>query len=138
MSFTFTQLKQLKEVMNDDFDNVRECLAGDFMNDDYRMIHEEVLHDVMRDELKWEPYLLGSFNTHFLANLETLDLDYDFIKQLQEKEAFEAIGELIIRTPGALEELVEDFISEDGPGPYFAPYDGNFHEVGDYFVFRIN
>ncbi len=137
MEFTFTQMKQLKEIADGNFDAVRDAIC-DGWDSDIRIIHRDEIDEAMKEELESDPYTLGCFNASFLADIETLNLDREFIEKLQESEAFEAIGELIIRTPGALEEIVEDYARLDGYGHHFSHYDGDEHEVGNYYAFRIN
>ena len=146
MKLTFTQLKELKEIANDDFADVRAVIEelqdgnddSTYTGETIRIIHKDVIKEVMTEELGNDTYILGCFNAYFIGNLATLNLETDFIEDLQKAEAFEAIGELIVRTPGALEELVDDYIYSDGYGHHFAHYDHNEHEVGEFLVFKIN
>ena len=121
--------------------NLRELLEkyhnedNDFEAGGYRFIHKEDIDQIMQDELSNDEYILGCFNASFLAGV--LGIDQDVIEAMQKAEAYEAVGKLILSLD-KLEELQADYVSADGYGHHFSGYDGNEHEIGDYYAFRIN
>ena len=64
------------------------------------------------------------------------------IEKIQEADAFEGLGEIVLSIPGKLKEFQAKFRQADGYGPHFAHYDGEEHECtangNDYHIFRIN
>ena len=104
-------------------------------NGEFRFIREDGIDKVQQSELGDDLYILGCFTPNFLAEL--LGIDEDVIQSMQDSEAFEALGKLIIRL-GKLEQLQEDYASVDGYGHHFAHYDHEEHEIGSYLVFRTN
>jgi len=112
------------------------------VHSEYRFIHTDKIDEIQRDELANDEYILGCFNACFLAGLGNMPLDYDTIKTMQESEAFEAIGKIIVNDPDLLRELQEGYASADGYGDHFAQYDHEKHEIvinGElYHVFRTN
>ena len=131
-----------------DSDNFAEIIkfvssgSPDFEVADHRFISEDEIDETMKDELSGDSYMLGCFSASFLAGLSKMPLGYDTIKRLQEAEAFEAIGEIIMSIDGLLEELQGDCVSCDGYGHHFGHYDGEEHSINiagkDYYIFKIN
>lgn len=111
-------------------------MYGDEETDSYRVIHEDRIDEIQREELANDEYLLGCFNPHFIANVT--GIDYDAIKAMQEAEAFEAIGKLILSRDEWLGELQRDYVRADGYGHHFAHCDHQERMVGPYYVFRTN
>lgn len=105
----------------------------DFEAGGYRFIHKDAIDKIMEDELSGDTYMLGCFTDWFLADL--LDMPLRFIEKLQEAEAYDAIGELIL-AKGLMPELVESYVSSDGYGHHFNSYDGSEYEFGNYYMFR--
>ncbi|MGI9288794.1 MAG: hypothetical protein ACR2P1_25630, partial [Pseudomonadales bacterium] len=98
----YSDIKHIKEqcellTSEPDWREVVRAIDGsetDFEVDGVRFIDEMEIDNVMADELSGDLYVLGCFNDWFLADV--LDLDIDVIQAMQEAEAFEAIGKLII------------------------------------------
>lgn len=113
--------------------------SDDFEVNNYRFISEDSIDSIMQDELSGDEYILGCFNSWFLADV--LDIDCDVIEAMQEAEAFEAIGKLVL-SMNKLEELQSKYVSADGYGHHFARYDGNKYELKlngrDFYAFRVN
>ncbi len=130
----YSEVKKVSIYCRDLFSNPdrREVLAhivdndDDFEVDGVRFINEAVIDSIMCDELSNDEYMLGCFNTGFLADV--LDIDYDVIEAMQKAGAYEAIGKLILSL-GKLEELQQDYVKYDGYGHHFNHYDGNYDEV---------
>ena len=108
---------------------------SDFEIDNFRFIHEDIIDDIMKEELSSDEYILGCFNSWFLSDI--LDIDEDVIKVLQEQEAYEALGKLVI-SMNKIDDLVEKYVSCDRYGHHFNHYDGSEEQLLDYYVFRTN
>ena len=132
-------VEDIKNLGIDSADDITDILAQILANEDdfevnnYRFIRKDCIDDIQRDELSDDLYILGCFNADFLAGIT--DIDVDAIRLLQEAEAFEALGKMIIQH---IDEIQEGYSSLDGYGHHFAHYDQEEHEIGDYYVFRIN
>lgn len=118
------------------FENISEENT-DFEIDSYRFITEdEALNEVV-NMYKYDEYLLGCFNAGFIEDF--IDLDYDSIKTIQERELFEVIGKLIINS-GNIEAMMEEYICLDGYGHALNSYDGYNKEITlnniDYIYFK--
>jgi|TARA_R100000084_G_scaffold21207_1_gene7240 hypothetical protein len=105
----------------------------DFEINDYRFIHADDIDDILSDELQSDLYILGSFNAWFIADI--LDLDIKVIEMMQECNGYEALGKMLVRH---IDTVVEQYIKHDGYGHHFGHYDGNEHEFGDWYFFRVN
>ena len=145
-SQTQDQTKQLWATMAElsaitGFDR-SECLEAlreaqdtqDFELNNWRFIHTAVIDNTLEAELSNDDYTLGCFNDGFLADV--LNIDSDVIKAMQDAEAFEAVGKLIISL-GKLEELAEQYVMADGYGHHFAVYDFNEYTLRDWHIFRV-
>lgn len=135
-------------IKNHDFDtsdaielhnNIRDG-KDDFEVGNYRFIIESEINDIMQEELKSDLYLLGCFKDWFLADV--LEIGIDVIQAIQNLEAYEAVGKIII-SMGKLEELQEKYVRADGYGHHFNPYDScedmlNLIDTDDYYVFQVN
>ena len=109
---------------------------NDFEFNNYRFIAVDDIDDIQQEELSGDLYVLGCFNSWFLASV--LDISESAIRSFQEAEAFEGIGELII-SGGHLAELQSKYAAADGYGHHFAHYDHETHEIGDaWLAFRVN
>jgi len=97
-----------------------ENYSDDFEVNNVRFIKSDCIDKIQQDELESDLYLLGCFNSDFIA--EVLSIDSEVIDSMQEAEAFESIGLLIVRL-GKLEELQEAYASLDGYGHHFNTYD---------------
>jgi len=126
-------------------EDITEAIKGiladesDCETDSWRLIRTDSIDAIMQEELGSDLYILGCFNSWFLASV--LDIDEDVIVSMQDAEAFEAIGKLIISL-GKLKDLQEGCAIADGYGAHFSPYDGDEWEIdtpnGTYHAFRIN
>ncbi len=124
--------------------DIREALEGiadeetDFYADSetYRLIRQDCIDEIMQAELESDEYALGCSAAWFISDI--LNIDAGVIQAMQEAEAFEAIGKLLI-SMGKLPEMQEAYAAADGYGHYFAHYDFVCHEIGeDYYLFRVN
>lgn len=109
--------------------------SSDFELDGYRFISKDVIDNIMQDELACDEYVLGCFNTSFLA--EITGIDSEVFDAMQKSGSYEAIGKLII-SGDYLAELQADYAGADGYGHHFAHYDGEEHEHANFYVFRVN
>ena len=107
----------------------------DAANGEFRFICSAEIDSVQCEELASDLYILGCFNATFLSSI--LDIDEDVIDAMQEHEAYEAVGKLVLAM-GKLKELQEAYSSCDGYGHHFAHYDHNEHEINGFHVFRTN
>lgn len=107
---------------------VKEVESGssDFEVDGVRFINSADIDRIQQDELSGDPYILGCFNAWFLASI--LEIDQDVIEAMQEAEAFEALGKLIL-SMDKLSELQQEYASADGYGHHFNHYDGSEEEL---------
>ena len=137
--------REVKELVDDDWrEAIEEMLneADDFEYSGYRFIHKQAIDRIQQEELESDPHILGCFNASFLA--EILGTSTQAIEAIQEAEAYEGLGEMII-SGGHIEELQEDYAAADGYGHYFAHYDGCTNELHlgklmypDYYYFKVN
>ena len=97
----------------------------DFEVDGVRFITESSIDSIQQDELSGDLYVLGCFNSWFLADI--LSIDEEVIQAMKEAEAFEALGKLIVLM-GKLEELQGAYASADGYGHHFNKYDNGEDE----------
>lgn len=107
----------------------------DFQAGDYRYIAKNHINEILTNELESDLYMLGCFTAHFIS--DTTGLPLEMIKACQTSEAFEAIGRGIVATCG-VKQLTKRYAQVDGYGNHFATYDGEEHEIGEYYVFRVN
>jgi len=121
-----------KDERREIFDNMQNS-NEDFAVSDHRFIHRDEIDRVMTAELSSDTYMLGSFNAWFIAGITGLDIN--IIAKAQKNESYERLGELMLKNIG---DVVEKYISAEGYGHHFAPYDGYEHEIGDYYMFRVN
>lgn len=138
MKLTLSQCKELRDIVGDDWRDIAEEMSGDA--DDirdgsasYRFIREDAIDEIQQEELSADEYVLGCFRAYFLAYV--LDIDEDVIEAMQQVEAFEAVGKLII-SMDKLAEVQQEYASADGYGHHFSSYDGSEDTFGDYYVFR--
>lgn len=104
----------------------------------YRFIQEDFLDSIMQEELSCDTYVLGSFNSNFLAGI--LNIPEVLIKAAQSAGEYEAVGEAVLQL-NKLAELQEAYVSADSYGHHFAHYDFNEEElyIQDglcYYMFR--
>ena len=132
-------LTAIKEVIREVTSNIDEDFNVDVNGTEYRVINESEIDSIMCDELENDLYILGCFNDWFLSNV--LEIDVDVIRAMQEAEAFEALGKLIL-SMNKLAELQSEYVSADGYGHHFNSYDGNEWntasvEGNSYYIFRV-
>lgn len=125
-------VSELLQNINDEIDNDFEVK---YESHEYRVIKTDDIPEIMADELAGDEYILGCFNAWFLADV--LNISQDVIEAMQQSEAFEAIGKLIIDL-GKLGDVVEGYIGADGAGHHFSHYDFSEEEAGEYTVFCVN
>ena len=130
--------EQVKALIGDDYQEAVAQMSqdvDDFTVRNYRFIHQDAIDEVLADELSNDEYILGCFNASFIASVT--DWPIALIEAAQKGEQFEAIGEAIIRGR-FVNKLAERYAMADGYGHHFAHYDGNEHELGSYYAFRID
>lgn len=117
------------------FDNIYDK-EPDFEVNNVRFIDSEFIDQIQQDELSDDEYMLGSFNSWFLADV--LGIDEDVILAMKKAEAYEAIGKLIL-SMGKLEELQKKYAAADGYGHHFNNWNGDQEEIiigkSHYYVF---
>lgn len=138
-----SDLKEVNELASNLLVDFRELLVNliekktDFEVDNYRFIASDSIDEIQQDELKGDLYILGCFNSEFLA--EQTNLPLKAIQALQKAEAFEELGELVV---GDIEAIQEGYKDADGYGHHFAQYDGEENEIEidgtTYYYFRKN
>ena len=133
-----SDLSAIKEVTREVTSNIDDDFNVDVNGTEYRIISDDAIDSIMCDELEGDLYILGCFHDWFLSNV--LEIDVDVIKAMQDAEAFEAIGKLIL-SMGKLAELQSEYVSADGYGHHFNPYDGNEWNTASvdgnsYYIFR--
>lgn len=130
--YAYSEVKELYEAVQTEigFD-----FQVSFDGRDYRIIENCEIETIMKDELSSDEYVLGCFNSWFLADV--MDLPLESIKKIQEAGQFEALGIMISRDDKMLSELVSNYISADGSGHHFSSYDGSEDDTGEYTVFCI-
>ena len=134
MNIKFSQLKDLKAFCENltsqpDWRFVFECIAcyeEDFEVNNVRFIDADSIDEIQQEELASDEYVLGCFNSHFLAGV--LQIDKSVIDAMQQAEAFEAVGKLII-SMGKLEDVQKQYASADGYGHHFNHYDFSEEEL---------
>lgn len=143
----FSEIKGLKEEFGFDRFDVEEFInysivdeESDFTIGKYRFIDQDFIDEIMAEELGSDEYMLGCFNSWFLADV--LDIDQDVIDEMQKCEAFTAIGKLVLSL-GKLNELQKAYARADGYGHHFNRYDGSEQELffkdskmPSYYVFK--
>ena len=99
---------------------------SDFEVDNVRFISSDCIDRIQQDELGSDLYCLGCFTDHFLADV--LEIDVDVIEAMQQAEAYEALGKLIISL-GKLPALQSEYSRLDGYGHHFNSYDFGEEEL---------
>jgi len=119
----------------------KKDFSVDLEEGEYRFIDINAIDEIQCEELASDPYLLGCFNSNFLASCT--GWPEFLIAAAQEGEQFEAIGNSIIEDRRCLVAEVQDvYRRADGYGHHFAHYD--FEELHlslfgtIYYVFRTN
>jgi len=131
----FSALKEVKEFTEytlhsqPDWREVVENIEAkwdDFEVDNVRFIKDSEIDKILADELENDLYCLGCFTSSFIADFTGIDLDV--VEALQEAEAFEALGKLIVKSCD-LEYFASAYASVDGYGHHFNRYDGGEEEL---------
>mgnify|MGYP006987291015 FL=1 len=138
-----SQLRDVKNLSNEldiDFRELTEQITDendDFEIDNYRFIKVSEIDTIQQDELKSDLYSLGCFTDWFIA--DNTDLSLKVVQALQNAEAFEELGELIVDD---IETIQSEYSRLDGYGHHFGRYDGNEYEITlndvDYYYFKVN
>jgi len=130
--------KQLKNI-GLDTEDIKEALKlvsednADFEAGNYRIIHEDSIDDIMKEELSSDTYLLGCFQSWFIAGI--LEISPECVEKAQANECYKVLGEMLLKQ---MDRVVDGYISNDGYGHHFASYDGHEYESEGYYIFRIN
>ena len=118
-------------------DMAGDCGDRDFEYNGFRFIHETDIDDTMADELSNDEYVLGCFNSGFLASL--CNIDQEVFECLQKSEALEACGKLILNVID-MQDLVSAYVNVDGYGNHFSHYDHSEDYItingANYYVFN--
>lgn len=135
----------IRELINDygfDIEKIKALLNGDktdISSVRYRLIASSDIDRIMAEELASDEYMLGCFNAWFLADI--LRTSQEAIQAMQEKEAYEGIGKMIIHND-LVDELQQAYVSANGYGHHFSHYDGQENEITlknkSFYLFRIN
>ena len=120
-----------------DFREIVEAILEDqpdFIIDDFRFIKESEIDRIQCEELESDPYILGCFESWFIA--DHTELSFDIVEALREAGKFEAIGQHIIDND-YVKEIQSAYARIDGYGHHFAGYDSETREelldLGYYF-----
>ena len=127
-----SEIKQLKDNLSDLLSdpNWREVLEladygkADFEVDGVRFIDTRRIDEIQQEELLDDLYILGCFNASFIASI--LETDVEAIEAMQEAEAFEGIGKMLVPH---IEEIQYQYASADGYGHHFNHYDFSEEEM---------
>jgi len=141
MEFTFSEIKQIRDLVGDDWRGVVEKLAeGESDVSDrrynYRFIAADEIDSILEEELSGDLYILGCFHADFLANVT--GIPREAIEAIQKAEAHEALGKLL-ESQGHVAEIARAYAAADGYGHHFSPYDSETIEINDdLYAFRCN
>jgi len=142
-----SEVKSLKELLNDDMDNVRSFLdqirmecQDDFEVDNYRVIAAHVIDEKLLEYWQDDLYVLGGSYPHFLAAVT--GIDQEVFEAMQKAEAYEAIGKLLVKGDH-MQNYLATFWQYGGTyGEVFNSWDGSEKTAelnGEtYYLFRIN
>lgn len=118
-------------------ESIREEFGNDFTvhheGFDWRIIHQDAIDDILETEFDDDEYILGCFASWALADV--LPMSQKKIEELQENEAFEALGAMVVSL-SKVGELAGLRVEHDGYGSHFSSYDGNEYEAGEYHIFN--
>lgn len=133
--------REVRNFTGLDISETREILEyliegeSDFNIGGYRFIHYDHIDRIMQDELSNDNYVLGCFNADFLSGI--LGIDADIIKGMQGAGNYEHVG-MLVQDLGKLKELQAQHASLNSYGVHFGIHDGNYSEIEDYYIFRVN
>lgn len=105
--------EERKEVINKMKDQ-----ESDFEVNDVRFINAFDIDKIQQDELLNDLYILGCFNSWFIADI--LEIDSDSIEEIQKAGAYEALGKMLSKH---IVEVQEKYQAADGYGYHFNSYD---------------
>lgn len=112
-------------------DVIEQVVDGtdDFEVDNVRFVKDDCILEIMASEVFDNNYVLGCFNSSFIA--ENSDLNYELVEACQASEAFEAIGKALNDTLSQEEKesFCEAYAGADGYGHHFNGYDFSCEEV---------
>ena len=83
----FSEIKEVRELVGHNWRDVVESISmeeDDFEVDLHRFIRMDKIDEIQQNEIGEDGYLMGCFNSWFLA--EILDIDQDIIDEMQKKE----------------------------------------------------
>lgn len=121
LNFDSDIIEELKNQLESETD-----FTIDIDGTECRFIKDSVIDSVMQDELSSDKYVLGCFNSWFLADI--LGIPESAVEAMQKAEAFEALGEMVI-SMDKLEGLQGKYVSADGYGHHFNHNDFSEDEV---------
>jgi hypothetical protein len=125
-------LASIREEFGDDF-TVNNDFTVHHEGFDWRIIHQDDIDEILESELNDDEYALGCFTPWCLAAV--LPMKQSKIEDLQDNEAFEALGAMVVSLD-KVGELASMLVSHDGYGHHFSSYDGNEYEAGEYHIFN--
>lgn len=128
--------RELRDLIGpDEWREIAEQMRdrSDVSSDNWRVIHSNAIDDILVNELESDPYILGCFSPMAIAAATNWPQFLIEIAQLGER--FENLGDAM--THDHVVELASLLVSYDGYGHHFAGYDGETHEIGDWYAFRI-
>jgi hypothetical protein len=138
--YTYSEVKDLRSKIEDlGIDSWKEVISQmaereeDFEVEDFRFIRKGMIDEIQCNELSSDLYILGCFNAWFLADVTGMPVAA--FEAMQKAEAYEAAGECALPY---IKELQRQYAAMDGYGHHFAHYDGNEHEIDEYYAFRVN
>lgn len=81
---------------------------------------------------------LWAFNPEFLSGYTGLPVEvFSALQEQHYEDCNETIFELVDKF-GGLDKLADEAIGYDGRGHFMSSYDGQEHELGEYFIYRTN
>ncbi len=135
LGFTFSDLKEIRALLIDDADNLREFIENarsglnSFTVDEYLFCRDEdVARNMIIEQLDSDAYHMGCCSPMALADVTGLDPDVFTI--LHDAEAFEAAGKIVIAMD-KVADLADICIAWDGAGHMLSCYDGEEIELGN-------
>lgn len=133
-----TKIEALAKHLEIEVDDISENTDGTFGDDNSQSGEYLVLTDGEADEMVKENILesLWAFNASFLAS--HCDVDQDVIESIQANEKYESNNQVFKKLINDLDHFVDDAVSSDGRGHFLSTYDGDEHEVGEFYIYRTN
>lgn len=104
-------------------------------SDDYLVLTDDEANERAAEHIKGS---IWAFNASFIIEHTDLPLEAEkMVKFFQEKSA-EGANDTITKLITDMDSFIESAISADGRGQFLSFYDGQEHEVGEYFIYRMN